>query len=223
MVLKLYLIANIIGFVCSLFGFIYGAVVFFRPKKAVYAQMITLSFGCSAFGRLFYIVRLLSSGFITGSVQLGFFGIVGGFMFFFSSNFGLMDTLIDDKSKEYMKYRLIAIIAPALFVTTYAVLFIPADITLMWKILGGVITVPIALSTYFNLKHLIFPDVDYGVAKCLRPYNFLVLVYSVAILLETVALSRDNALMALVCCIVTGLISVAVMPLVVRGVKKWKI
>jgi hypothetical protein len=221
-VLKLYLIANIIGFVCALFGFIYGGLRFFRPRQALYAQMITLALGCCAFGRLFYIVRLLSSGYITGSVQLGFFGVVGSFMFFFSSNFGTLDSLLDDGSKGFRKYRLIPLIAPAVFAAMYVVLFLFADVSLMWKILGAVLTGFAALSTYFNLKHLIFPDVDFGVVKCLRPYNFLVLIYSLAIFGECVGLSRDLALVTLICCIVSGIISAAMMPSIVRGLKKWR-
>jgi hypothetical protein len=220
--LKLYLIANVIGLVCSLFGFIYGGIKYFRPRKALYAQMITLALGCGAFGRLFYIVRLLTTGFITGSVQLGLFGIIGSFMFFFSSNFGTLDSLLDDRSKQFRKYRLISIIAPVIFVIAYVFLFLLADISLMWKILGAVLTLFEVLSTYFNLKHLIFPDVDFGVVKCLRPYNLLVLIYSVSIFGECVGLSRDNAVLTLICCIVSGVISAAMMPLIVRGVKKWR-
>ena len=220
--MNLYLIANIIGFVCALFGFIYGGIKFFRPRQALYAQMITLALGCVAFGRLFYIVRLLTSGFITGSVQLGFFGIVGSFMFFFSSNFGTLDSLLDDRSKAYRKYRLISFAAPVVFAAMYALIFLTADISTMWKILGAVLTVFAAISTYFNLKHLIFPDVDFGVVKCLRPYNLLVLIYSAAAFAECAALSRDNAVLTLICCIVTGLISAAMMPSIVRGLKKWR-
>ena len=220
--MNLYLIANIIGFVCALFGFIYGGIKFFRPRQALYAQMITLALGCVAFGRLFYIVRLLTSGFITGSVQLGFFGIVGSFMFFFSSNFGTLDSLLDDRSKAYRKYRLISFAAPVVFAATYALIFLTADISTMWKILGAVLTAFAAISTYFNLKHLIFPDVDFGVVKCLRPYNLLVLIYSAAAFAECAALSRDNAVLTLICCIVTGLISAAMMPSIVRGLKKWR-
>lgn len=220
--MKLYLIANIIGFVCSLFGFIYGGIKFFRPRKALYAQMITLALGCCAFGRLFYIVRLLTSGFITGSVQLGFFGIVGSFMFFFSSNFGTLDSLLDDRSKAFKKYRLISFAAPAAFVAMFVLFFIFADISLMWKILGGVLTFFAAQSTYFNLKHLIFPDVDFGVVKCLRPYNLLVLIYAAAVFAECIGLSRDNPMLTLISCIVSGVISAAMMPMIVRGLKKWR-
>ena len=184
--------------------------------------MIALALGCNAFGRLFYIVRLLTTGFITGSVQLGFFGIAGSFMFFFSSNFGTLDSLLDDRSKTFRKYRLIALAAPAVFILMYVLLFLTADIRMMWKILGGVLTFFTVLSTYFNLKHLIFPDVDLGVVKCLRPYNFLVLIYAVSVYTECFALSRDDAVLTLVCCIITGLISAAMMPFIVRGLKKWR-
>ena len=220
--MKLYLIANIIGFVCALFGFIFGGIKFFRPRQALYAQMITLALGCNAFGRLFYIVRLLTGGFITGSVQLGFFGIVGSFMFFFSSNFGTLDSLLDDKSKEFKKFRLISLIAPAVFLAMYILFFLTADISTIWKILGAVLTIFAALSAYYNLKHLIFPDVDFGVVKCLRPYNLLVLVYTLSVFVECIGLSRDNAVLTLICCIVTGVISAAMMPLIVRGLKKWR-
>lgn len=220
--MKLYLIANIIGFVCALFGFIFGGIKFFRPRQALYAQMITLALGCNAFGRLFYIVRLLTGGFITGSVQLGFFGIVGSFMFFFSSNFGTLDSLLDDKSKEFKKFRLISLIAPAVFLAMYILFFFTADISTIWKILGAVLTIFAALSAYYNLKHLIFPDVDFGVVKCLRPYNLLVLVYTLSVFVECIGLSRDNAVLTLICCIVTGVISTAMMPLIVRGLKKWR-
>lgn len=220
--MKLYLIANIIGFVCSLFGFIYGGLKFFRPRQALYAQMITLALGCCAFGRLFYIVRLLTTGYITGSVQLGFFGVIGSFMFFFSSNFGTLDSLLDDRTKAFRKYRVIALIAPAVFVVMYVLLFLIADISLMWKILGAVMTFFVALSSYFNLKHLIFPDLDFGVVKCLRPYNLLVLIYSLSIFGECVGLSRNNAVLTLICCIVSGVVSATMIPMIVRGLKKWR-
>ena len=220
--MKLYLTANIIGFVCSLFGFIFGGIKYFRPRQALYAQMITLALGCSAFGRLFYIVRLLTSGFITGSVQLGFFGIVGSFMFFFSSNFGTLDSLLDDRSKEFRKYRLISFIAPAVMIGLYVWLFATADIQKMWKILGAVLMFFTVQSSYFNLKHLIFPDVDFGVVKCLRLYNLLVLIYTLAVFGECVGLSRYNPKLTLVCCIVSGVMSAAMIPSIVRGLKKWR-
>jgi hypothetical protein len=97
-----------------------------------------------------------------------------------------------------------------------------SDVTLLWKILGAVMTVFIIPTSYFNLKHLIFPDVDFGVVKCLRPYNLLALIYEVAIFAECFAMSRNNELVTIVCCCVIGLITIAMIPLIVRGFEKWK-
>ena len=220
--MTLYLIANGVVFVCALLGFLYGGIKFFRPRKALYAQMITLSLGCIAFGRLFNIVRLLTGGSLTNSVQLGFLGMIGSLMFFFSSNFGTVDSLLDDRSKAFSKYRMIALAAPAAAVVLYAALFLLGDVPLLWKILGAVLTVFVMPASYFNLKHLIFPDVDFGVVKCLRPYNLLALIYAVTVFAECYAMSRDMEIMVLICCIVTGVITAAMMPLIVRGIEKWR-
>lgn len=104
----------------------------------------------------------------------------------------------------------------------YILLFLIADISLMWKILGAVLTLFAAQSSYFNLKHLIFPDVDFGVVKCLRPYNLLVLIYSLAVFGECVGLSRYIPELTLICCIISGIVSAAMMPMIVRGLKKWR-
>ena len=220
--MSMYLIANIIVCVCALAGAIYGGLQFFRPRKALYAQMITLSLGCITFGRLFNIVRLLTGGNLTDHFQLGFLGLIGGLMFFFSANYGTIDSLLDDGSKEFTKYRLIALAAPAAAVVMYVVLFILSDVSDLWKILGAVLTLFVMAASYFNLKHLIYPDVDFGVVKCLRPYNLLALIYSVSIFAECVALSRNNEVMTLICCCVTGIVTAAIIPSVVRGFAKWK-
>lgn len=51
--MKLVLIANIIACVCAFVGFIYGSILFFRPKKALFPQIITLAVGCMAFDKLY--------------------------------------------------------------------------------------------------------------------------------------------------------------------------
>lgn len=221
-ILSMYLIANIIVCVCALTGFIYGVIKFFRPRQALYAQMITLSLGCITFGRLFNIVRLMTGGDLTSGFQLGFLGMVGSLMFFFSANYGTVDSLLDDRTKAFRKYRLIAFAAPAAVMIVYVLLFLLGDSSLLWIILGAVLSLFALPASYFNLKHLIFPDVDFGVVKCLRPYNLLALIYTAVIIIECFAMSRDNEILTLVCCCITALIAVTVIPLIVRGIKKWR-
>ncbi len=100
-----YLISNIFVCVCALISFIYGITQFFKPKKAIYAQMIVLGVGCIAFGRLYQVVRLLTGGEVLGEFQLGILGVIGSLMFFFSANFGTIDSLADDRSKQYTYFK----------------------------------------------------------------------------------------------------------------------
>jgi hypothetical protein len=164
----------------------------------------------------------MTGGNLLENFQLGFLGIIGSLMFFFSSNFGTVDSLLDDRSKEFKKYRLISFAVPCAAIVLYISLFLLSNVTLLWKILGAVMTLFIIPTSYFNLKHLIFPDVDFGVVKCLRPYNLLALIYEVAIFAECFAMSRNNELVTIVCCCVIGLITIAMIPLIVRGFEKWK-
>ena len=217
-----YLLANLIALGCALVGFVWGGILFLRPKKAMYAQMITMALGCIMFGRLFNVIRLLTEGNLTDTFQLGFLGMVGSLMFFFSSNYGTMDGLIDDKSKTFRKYRLVAMLAPLAALGTYLALFpFNEEISLLWKIEGGVLTFFVMLASYYHLKHLIFPDVDFGIVKFLRPYNALALLYVASLMAECVAMSRDDATMTLIVAIVSGVIVLLMMPFVVKGVKKW--
>lgn len=217
-----YSVANIITCICAFIGFIYGIVRFFKPKKAVYAQMITLATGCMAFGRLYQTVRLATGGNILDEFQLGLFGVIGSLMFLFAANFGTMDSLADDKSKELRKYRIIPLAAPATILALYLIFILFADVSVLSKITGAIITLFAVQASYFNLKHLIFPDVDYGVINCLKLYNLLALIYSFLCVAEMIALSRENVIAVLIIGTLVGIVLVVLVPSVQRGMNKWK-
>ena len=217
------LVANIIVCVGAFFGFIYGGILFFRPKKALYAQMITLAMGVIGFGRLFLIFRIVTGGEITDTFQLGFIGMFASFLFFFSANYGAVDSLIDDSIERSLWSRLATFLAPLTAIILYIVFFIVRDTSLMWRIFGAMLTLNIALSTYFNLKHLISPDVDKGVITCLRPYNLLALIYAASVLVECIGLSHGNDVLVFVAGIVSAISIILIIPLIERGVKKWLI
>jgi hypothetical protein len=222
-VIIMLLIANLITCICAFIGFVYGIVKFFKPKKAVYAQMITLSVGCMAFGRLYQVVRLLTEGDITDSFQLGILGFIGSLLFLFSANFGAMDSLADDGSKKFIKYRIIPFAAPVVLVAVYLIFAFLLIIKGGAFIIGAVITFFAAQASYFNLKHLIFPDVDYGVIKCLKPYNLIALIYSLTCVLEIVFINSENGIAVLIIGLIMSGLLIAIVPSVERGMKKWTI
>jgi len=221
--LNLLLIANIIVCVCAFAGFIYGGILFFRPKKALYAQMITLALGCVAFGRLFLVMRIVTGGNITETFQLGFVGMIGTLLFFFSANYGSLDSLVDDSINDGIIHKIIPFLVPVGAIAVYVIFFIFGETTLMWRIFGGILVAFISLAGYFNIKHLLAPDIDKGVITCLRPYNLLAVIYSASVLIECVGLSRGNNVLAFVAGIVSAISIILIMPSIEMGVKKWLI
>ncbi|MBQ4244809.1 MAG: hypothetical protein II702_07845 [Clostridia bacterium] len=219
--MDLFLISNIITCLCAFAGFIFGIVKFFAPKKALYAQMITLAVGCMAFGRLYQVVRILTGGEILEEFQLGVLGVLGSLVFLFSANFGLMDSLADDGSKQYFKYRVIPLAAPAAAVAVYAAVFLFGDSPLLEMIVAGILTVFISGASYYNLKHLIFPDVDFGVINCLKTYNLLALVFEFLCVAEMVSNKSGSDVPALIIGVLSGAVLLAITPAVERGMKKW--
>lgn len=219
--MSIILFSNILTCVFAFIGFIYGIVKFFKPKKALYAQMITLSVGCMAFGRLYQVVRLLTGGDIYNVFQLGIFGVIGSLLFFFSANFGLMDSLADDRSEQYRKYRIIPLIAPLVAAALYIVFILAYDMPRFAKIMSAILTIIVMETTYYNLKHMIFPDVDFGVINCLKTYNLLVLLYAMLCMAEMIAISRSHEILTAVFGVLMGITILLIVPVAERGIKKW--
>lgn len=183
--------------------------------------MITLAVGCMAFGRLYQVVRLLTGGDILNEFQLGVFGVIGSLMFLFSANFGAIDSLADDGSKEFKKYRLMALVAPLAAALLYFLFLFGTDLPRFAKIVAGVITVFVMQASYYHLKHLVFPDVDFGVIKCLKPYNLLALVYAFICMAEMIVIGNRFEAGILIAGVLMGGLLIGIVVSVERGIKKW--
>ena len=180
---------NLAVLLCAAAGFACGARRHLRPKRPLYAAMIVLGVGCIALGRLYQCVRLLTGSSITESFQLGILGVVGAFSFFFSANYGQIDSLVDDGGERFKRYRAVAWTGPAVIGALYAAAVGPLGTTARLVCAG--VSAVIAAGCYYHAKHLLIPDVDYGVVRCLRGFNALALLYGVLCMLEMVALARE--------------------------------
>ena len=219
--MNLILISNIIVCVCAFIGFIHGIVKVLIPKKAVYAQMITLAVGCVAFGRLYQVVRLLTGGDMFNGFQLGVFGVIGSLMFLYSANYGAMDSLADDGTRKFLKYRLISIAAPVAALGLYVLFIFYTELPRSVKIASALVTIFVMHASYYNLKHLIFPDVDYGIIKCLKPYNLLALLYTFLCLAEMIVIGLGSEIGILTIGVLIGVILIGIVITLERGMKKW--
>ena len=78
------------------------------------------------------------------------------------------------------------------------------------KIVSGIISVVVIGASYFNLKHFIFPDVEYGVIRCLKAYNVLAMAFELLCLAEMLTMSRDLQVLTFVIGILMGAIATSV-------------
>lgn len=216
------LFSNLAMFICMAVSFTYGVVRFFKKGKALYLQMIVGGLGCMMLGRVFQFVTLLTRGMLPEGFHIGTLGIVGGFVFFLSANYGQMDKLLDDGAKENRKYRLLGLLAPLFMAGIYCLLFF-FNPGLESMIVYGVMTAIIMFASYFNLKHFIFPDVEFGIIRSIRGYNLIALLLGVLSVGEISLLLWNKTVPLLILYIAICVVSIAVVPVLEKGVKKWTI
>ena len=108
--------------------------------------------------------------------HVGILGYMGTYFFLLSSYYGAINRLADGGEARYRGYRLAAASGP--HSGAGAACPLGADS-------GGrglpylcpLPCLPIALTLYFSIKHLILPDVDLGIIRVMRPYNACVIVF----------------------------------------------
>ena len=169
---------------------IYGIAVSFKKKGVLFVQIIVSGVACLALGNIFTLMLQITApqevkNSLMNGFNLGMLGIFGFFFFIFSAAFGQIDGLGDDRSKSLRKYRLIGLtsVIPVLICVALIALS-PAKEAL--KIVYAIVYLPAVLASYYNLKHLVLPDVDLGIISCMRRYNLFMLITTAVLLVNTV-------------------------------------
>ena len=214
------LIMNIWIFVCALFGMVYGFRNFFRPRKALYLKIITCGVASLMFAILFQVIFLVTQGSLNEGFHIGYLGVTGSFMFFFTANFGQIDGLVDDKSKTFRGTRIKALAAPLVFNALYMIFFFLVESPAL-RIAVGWVTAFIIPCSYYNFKHVIIYDVELGLISQLRKYNMLVLAYAVLTMLAYIGQYGKILPLYIVSCIGIGVVAALMLPVLKRGVDKW--
>ena len=218
--MKYLIVENLAILICAAVGFLFGAFRYLRPRKPLYASMIVLATGCVLIGRLFQCILLWTGGSLTERFQIGALGAAGAFAFFLSANYGQIDSLVDDGGKRFRPYRAVSWTGPLLILALYVpVALSPAARS--FKLACALSAAIVAVAGYFHVKHLFIPDVDYGVVRCQRPYNALALSMGAASVAEMAALARSSECLLLISGAVLCACSLAIVPTMDRGVKKW--
>ena len=216
-------IAETVPLLATLVSFIYGIKHFFKRGKPLFLQSITMAMGCHALGSIYHLCQTMTTKTVFEGFTPAYLGRIGFFLFLITASYGQMDRIVDDGSKALRPSRVIALIAPICAVLLYLPSALMEDIPLATKITVALVWIPAAVSVYYNFKHAIIPDLDFGFIKAIKPYNLLAMCLGFAELLCLTAWDYlYNAALVISSFAFAGL-CIAMMLAAKKGAEKWTI
>lgn len=206
------MMAELIG---ALIASIYGSFTALRPKTPLFYRIIFFAMLACLMGNVYTLLHGLLWSREIGGFHVGYLGYTGMFFFLHSAYYGAINSLGDGGEAELRKYRL--------FAGAACIVFLLAAVWLTFLFSKEfwlfIVLVPMCLTLYFAVKHLLLPDVEMGVIRVLRPYNALVIALSVGMMLRL--LSPAGSVQETVSGVLSGLLLAVIMPVVRNGVRKW--
>ena len=216
-------IAELAPLAATLFSLIYGLKHFFKKGKPLCLQSITMAMASHALGSIYHLCQSLTSEDIVEGFTPAYLGRIGFFLFIITASYGQLDRIVDDGTDKMRRARLLAWIAPALAVILYIPNALIEDVPLITKLVYALVWIPATISVYFNLKHAIIPDFDFGFIKAIKPYNVVVLLLSFAELLCLTAWDYYYPLQMAITAIAFGALCICTMLFARKGVEKWTV
>jgi hypothetical protein len=216
-------IAELVPLCATLFSFVYGINKFFKKGKPLFLQSITMAMGSHALGSIYHVCQILTTETVFEGFTPAYLGRIGFFLFFIAASYGQMDRIVDDGSKKIRPARYIALIAPLCAILLYLPNGCMEDLPLATKIAALLVWIPATVSVYYNLKHSLIPDFDFGFIKAIKPYNVLAVCLGFAELFCLTAWDfLYNAPLVIASFVFAGL-CIAMMLAAKKGTEKWTI
>ena len=216
-------IAEIVPLSATLFSFIYGLNKFFKKGKPLFLQSITMAMGCHTLGSIYHLCQTLTTKTIFEGFTPAYLGRIGFFLFLIAASYGQMDRIVDDGSKEIRPSRYIALIAPILAILLHIPNATMQDLLFETKIAVSLVWIPAVFAVYYNLKHSIIPNLDFGFIKAIKPYNILATCLGFAELLCLTAWDYLYNTQLVIFSFVFAILCVAMMLAAKKGAEEWTI
>ena len=208
---------TMIQLAASLVSVIYGGIACLRHRQPLFFKILLYGLISYFFGALFTACYTAVHGVIPAGFHVGYFGHIGAYFFLFSSYYGAIDRLADGWEAKYRIIRVAsavpAIVPAALLVRGIAKYGLSTMLPLLMLIL------PVTFTLYYAVKHLVFPDVEMGIIRVMRPYNGCVILFSSAELVGQFHFLPGSVRTA--SAVLSCLFLVLLLPLAERGVRKW--
>ena len=216
-------IAELVPLSATLFSFIYGVNKFFKKGKPLFLQSITMAMGCHALGSIYHLCQTLTTETVLEGFTPAYLGRIGFFLFFIAASYGQMDRIVDDGSKKIRPSRYIALAAPVCAALLYVPNALIVDLPTATKVSALLVWLPATVSVYYNLKHSIIPDCDFGFIKAIKPYNILATCLGFSELLCLTAWNYLYNVPLVVSSLVFAVLCVTMMRSAKKGAEKWRI
>ena len=216
-------IAELLPLSATLFSFIYGVKKFFKKGKPLFLQSITMAMGSHALGSIYHLCQTLTTETVLEGFTPAYLGRIGFFLFFIAASYGQMDRIVDDGSKQIRPTRYISLIAPLCVLLLYLPNGLMEDLPTPTKVTYLLVWLPAIFSVYYNLKHAIIPDLDFGFIKAIKPYNIFALLLCFSELLCLTAWDYYYPIQMAIASILFGALCICTMIAAKKGVAKWAI
>jgi hypothetical protein len=216
-------IAELLPFAATLFSLVYGLKHFFKKGKPLFLQSITMAMASHALGSVYHLCQTLTAETIVEGFTPAYLGRIGFFLFILTASYGQLDRIVDDGTSRMRRARVIALIAPLLAMLLYIPNALMEDVATATKVVYGLVWIPAIFCVYFNLKHAIIPDFDFGFIKAIKPYNIFALLLSFFELLCLTAWDYYDPIWMAVASTAFAALCVCTMLFARKGVKQWTI
>ena len=179
--------------------------------------------GSHALGSVYHLCQSLTSDEIIEGFTPAYLGRIGFFLFFLTASYGQMDRIVDDGSSNTKRTRLIALLAPLCAILLYIPNCIIEEVRIQTKIVYAFVWAPAVIAVYFNLKHAIIPDMDFGFIKAIKPYNILAFLLCFSELICLTAWDYYYMVALVVSAVLFSVLCICTMIAAKTGVEKWTI
>ncbi|MCR5793606.1 MAG: hypothetical protein K6G65_10585 [Lachnospiraceae bacterium] len=215
-------ITNAVILCTSLIGFLYGVFFILIHQRPLYLKMVVLAMACMLVSRGYILLQYLVKGEEPAVFHVGMLGLMGCFLFLFSANYGMIDRLADDGSMQFMRYRIVCWLAPLIIVGGFIGFCLQKFSNPGSKLITYLaVILIIALSSRYHFKHLIFPDVEYGVVRAIRGYNAVALLLCISTMVMIIADINGYTGVYLGAGFTISLLCLILIPILKKEATKW--
>ena len=216
-------IAELVPLAATLFSLIYGLKYFFKKGKPLCLQSMTMAMASHALGSIYHLCQTLTTDHIIEGFTPAYLGRIGFFLFILTASYGHLDRIVDDGSSKMTRSKATAMIAPLLALLLYVPNALIDDVPMATKVVYALVWIPAVIAVYFNLKHAIIPDLDFGFIKAIKPYNIFALLLSFSELLCLTAWNYYYPVLMAITAVAFAACCVCTMVFARKGVEKWTI